>query len=263
MLSIQIGLIVEVVAMLSHAKQYAHERKHVQPPPHLDPELPESGGALLQSLLRLRDNLMECGLTVTAESLGRIAEGIASKKPVTRIAVDIGIFNQVLVDEFKAKGVFVLSDEQSKYNRTALELFGEKTCMSFPSIADDAEDAGKCLCFRRGTATVFHLMRIMEAGLRCIAQPLGIPYAPSWESYIKQINSRIEGKHKSKGVQWKKDQAFFRDVMGDLTNVKIAWRNPTMHIDRRYSPDEAEDVFRAVKTFMQRLSTRFHEGPRA
>lgn len=155
MLKIDIGLIAETVALLSHAKQYANERRDVQPPPYLDPNVAESGGRLLQTVNRLHDNLIECGLLVTAETVARISMGISAKKPVTDIAVDIGIFDRVLVDEFKAKGVFMLSDEQSKYNRTALELFGEDTCRRFPSICDDAEEAGRCLCFRRGTALFF------------------------------------------------------------------------------------------------------------
>jgi hypothetical protein len=60
-------------------------------------------------------------------------------------------------------------------------------------------------------------------------------------------------------VRWKRDEAFFRDIAGDLTVIKIAWRNPTMHIVRHYTNEEAEEVFRAVRTFMRRLATRFVE----
>ncbi len=49
------------------------------------------------------------------------------------------------------------------------------------------------------------------------------------------------------------------DIAGDLMTVKIAWRNPTMHIVRHYSAEEAEEVFRAVRTFMKRLAERFSE----
>ena len=44
---------------------------------------------------------------------------------------------------------------------------------------------------------VFHLMRVMEAGLKATAGSLGIPYAPSWESYLKQIGGKLE-------IEWKK-----------------------------------------------------------
>ena len=94
-----------------------------------------------------------------------------------------------------------------------------------------------------------------------MSSALGIPYAPSWESHLKQIEASITAKHKTKGIKWKRDEAYFRDISGDLMAVKIAWRNPTMHIFRHYDQDEAEDVFRAVRTFMNRLAQRFSEPP--
>lgn len=110
-----------------------------------------------------------------------------------------------------------------------------------------------------GTACVFHMMRVMEVGLKALAKALGIPYAPSWESYLRQIDNRISAKHKTKGIKWKRDEAMFRNLHGDLQAIKIAWRNPTMHIVRSYSPEEAEDVYRAVRTFMKHLSKKFSE----
>ncbi|MGA7789948.1 MAG: hypothetical protein WCA56_17500, partial [Xanthobacteraceae bacterium] len=83
---------------------------------------------------------------------------------------------------------------------------------------------------------------------------LDIPYAPSWESYLKQINDKIGQKHKEKSHEWKANEPLFRDLAGDLQTIKIAWRNPTMHIVRQYNPDEAEEIFRAVRGFMTRLS---------
>jgi hypothetical protein len=139
------------------------------------------------------------------------------------------------------------------------QLFGAEVADKFPSAIRDIEAAGKCVAYEMGTATVFHLMRIMEVGLKCLAKPLGIPYAPSWESYLKQIETKITAKHKSKGVKWKRDETFFRDILGSLQMIKIAWRNPTMHIVRSYAPEEAEEIFRAVRTFMKQLAEKFSE----
>ena len=142
---------------------------------------------------------------------------------------------------------------------TVRPLFGEQVESSFKSGIYDIEEAGKCLALARGTATVFHLMRVMELGLKSLGRALEIPYAPSWESYLSQISDRITAKHKTKTVEWKRDEAFFRDLAGDLQLVKLVWRNPTMHIVRNYSQDEAEEILRAVRSFMQRLSARFSE----
>jgi hypothetical protein len=116
------------------------------------------------------------------------------------------------------------------------------------------------LALGQGTACVMHLMRVMEAGLKALGMALKIPYAPSWESYLAQIQTRIGSKHKIKRVKWKRDESFFRDLSGDLISVKQAWRNPSMHIDRRYSKEEAEEIFKTVKTFMRKLAARMNEN---
>lgn len=138
-------------------------------------------------------------------------------------------------------------------------LMGKEVNDRFPKAIDDIEEAGKCLALGLGTACVMHTMRIMENGLSALANALGISYAPSWDSYLKQISDKIAEKHKNKTAKWKREQTFYRDLSGDLLTVKQAWRNPTMHIDRKYSAEEAEQIFNAAKSFMQRLAAHFTE----
>lgn len=136
------------------------------------------------------------------------------------------------------------------------QQFGETVEYRIPTAISDIEEAGKCLALDRGTAAVFHLMRVMEASLKELAKLLDIPYAPSWESYIKQINDKITAKHNSKSPKWKKSEHFFRDVLGDLQSVKMAWRNPTMHIVRHYNMEEAEEIFIAARRFVIRVAEK-------
>ena len=135
------------------------------------------------------------------------------------------------------------------------DLFGADVPIKFPNAIDDIEEAGKCLALDRGTAAVMHLMRVMECGLKGLALLLGIPYAPSWESYLKQIQAKISD-HQSKDAEWKRDEVFYRDISGDLMTIKQAWRNPTMHVGRKYSAEEAEEIFRSVRTLMKHLATK-------
>src|SRR5262249_36883249 len=53
--------------------------------------------------------------------------------------------------------------------KTSYSLFGEQSCNAFPSSIRDIEEAAKCLVVGRSTASVFHLMRVMEIGLRSLA----------------------------------------------------------------------------------------------
>jgi hypothetical protein len=158
-----------------------------------------------------------------------------------------------ILDEMETSIFLHVPREWAKYYQHS-ELFGPGVRDVFQDAAYDIEEAGKCLATARATACVFHLMRVMEVVLRHLSKRLGIPFAPSWESHIQQIPAKISQKHKTKGIQWKRDEPFFREVLGDIQAVKIAWRNPTMHVRSKYTVEEADDIFRAVRRVAQRLA---------
>jgi hypothetical protein len=62
--------------------------------------------------------------------------------------------------------------------------FGNAVWNAFPSAIDDSIEAGKCIALERYTAAVFHLMRVLEAGLKALAKALGAPRtgASAWET---------------------------------------------------------------------------------
>jgi hypothetical protein len=154
---------------------------------------------------------------------------------------------------------FLLVRPSAQRYYTDSSLFGEAVAAKFPSAISDIDNAGKCLALDQGTACVFHLMRVMEVGLRALGRALGIPYAPSWESYLTQINRQIGRDWREKEPEWKVDEAFYSAVAGDLLVVKTAWRNPTMHVRITYDGPKALEIFNAVRTFMQHLATKVQE----
>lgn len=138
-------------------------------------------------------------------------------------------------------------------------LFGSIARDVFPLAIYDADESGKCLALERTTACVFHLMRVMEVGLKSLSELAGIPYAPSWESYLKQISDLYKEKWEKKDPEWKRGEPFFVEAAGHLSSVKIAWRNPTMHVARNYSSEEAKEVFVSVRTFIRHLAAHLSE----
>ncbi|MBN8979786.1 MAG: hypothetical protein J0I29_00710, partial [Rhizobiales bacterium] len=143
-----------------------------------------------------------------------------------------------LLDELNER-LFLYVKPESVHFYNQPMLMGKDVNERFPQAIDDIEEAGKCLALGQGTACVLHTMRVLEVGLKALAKALGIPYAPSWESYLTQIATNIGKKHKDKTAKWKRDEKFYRDLSGDLLIVKQVWRNPTMHVDRKYSAEEA------------------------
>jgi hypothetical protein len=183
---------------------------------------------------------------------------VADKCPNSLIKDELESLHNIIEGELRSILFLQIRPDFARYYNEP-RLFGPDVADRFPSAIQDIEEGGKALACGLGTATVFHMMRTMEAGLKALGRSLQIPYAPSWESYLKQIESKISAKHKTKGVRWKKDEPYFKEILGDLQAIKIAWRNPTMHIVRQYSQDEAEDIFRAVRRFMIRLAERHSE----
>jgi hypothetical protein len=198
----------------------------------------------------------ELDLESVPPQIDRMTKSLAGKNyDIRHAAKDLETLRDRILDQLDSRFfLFVAANRLDYYIKP--ELFGEDVAIKFQAANDDIEEAGRCLALGQGTATVLHLMRVLEVGLKALAKMLKIPYAPSWESYLTQIQTKIAAKHKTKGVQWKRDEAFFRDLSGDLMTIKQAWRNPTMHVVRKYSAEEAEEIFRAVRRLMQQLATK-------
>ena len=186
----------------------------------------------------------------------RVVEAITAGEGPKAVGLKLKELRTRLKDELEATEFYYIHPIRLRFYKEPM-LMGKDVNDRFPKAIDDIEDAGKCIALGQGTASVMHTMRIMECGLKALANALGIPYAPSWEAYLKQISDKIGEKHKNKTAKWRRDEKFYRDLSGDLLTVKQAWRNPTMHVDRKYSVEEAEQIFTAAKHFMERLAKHF------
>lgn len=126
----------------------------------------------------------------------------------------------------------------------------------FHKTTFDIEEAAKCLALGRYTAAVFHLQRVMEFGLKTLAAKLGKPFdRNSWDAHLKDIEKELEARYKAAGTRTP-DEEFYSEAAAQIGHVKVAWRNPTMHIDRTYIEEIARDIWNAVKAFMRHLSTK-------
>src|SRR5690606_2199938 len=79
------------------------------------------------------------------------------------------------------------------------ELFGTEVATAFPSARQDIKDAGNCLALDLNTAAVFHLMRVMEVGVKAMARHLkvrikaGLDYVTLGEM-AKKIDAKLQSK---------------------------------------------------------------------
>jgi hypothetical protein len=129
----------------------------------------------------------------------------------------------------------------------------------FATAQYDMDEAAKCLAVGRGTAAVFHLMRVMETGLRAVHECLGISVAlvgnnRNWGSILNRVRDAIANKGK-----WP-EKDLFQEIYALLDSVKDAWRNPTLHVGEKKTTEEAEHIFAMVSGFMKKLASRMDES---
>ncbi|SRR6266566_618215 len=183
--------------------------------------------------------------------------------PKSELARDATDLHGRLVSDLRYTTCFALWGKTEELYR-AQTLFGELVATQFPSAATDIVEAGKCLAFDRATACVFHLMRVMEVGLRVLAGSLNDPRLdpkinPTWHNILKKGDEELQKPVAQRTPEWAAHDQFFSEAQAYLRAVQFAWRNPTMHVDIHYDPEKAGDVMQAVKAFMRHLASVLSE----
>jgi hypothetical protein len=204
------------------------------------------------------------GLMMSCKKSRRIRDALLSGARIPDIVQQFDELRSRVKDELDLVLTLVIPASDVQLYESSTSAFGDEAIQNFRAIRLEVEEAGKCLALSRGTACVFHLMRIMEVGLRALGQSLNDPKMdpktnPSWEAILKKADGELQKPYAQRSREWQTDQQFFADATANLRAVKDAWRNPTMHIDIHYDEEKARDVWNAVRAFMRHLATRLHE----
>jgi len=163
---------------------------------------------------------------------------------ISRIRDDLGAENFFHVDQ----------QDVSLYAQK--ELFGAKVSKKFAKSISDIENAGNCLALQQPTASVFHLMRVMENGVQRFGTKLKVkinPKTETWSKIMDHVNKEINnlpGKTEAE----KRRRMRYASAATYVNHVRLAWRNEVMHPKETYTREEAHDVFNASKAFMTYLA---------
>lgn len=158
--------------------------------------------------------------------------------------------------ELRARHVMALDTRHVEYFSDP-SPFGQQVEDAFPSAAFDIAEAAKCRALARWTASVMHLMRVLEAGLGALARHYDVPADSNWNQVLNQIEvkTREVGKktHGAGAEQWAAEAATH------LRFIKNAWRNHAMHPRQVYDEERAVAIFENSRAFMQHLSGNLAE----
>jgi hypothetical protein len=139
---------------------------------------------------------------------------------------------------------------------------------AFMSAVPDLEAAGNCYATDNDTASVFHLMRAVEHGLRAFAVAVGTPVGKlpfdyeSWENLINDANKEWVKTVDTWGKSAEQINArrFFKRIVADLTAFKDDVRNVTMHTRGDYDANGAMSVRNRVDEWFVVLASKSHDN---
>lgn len=164
-------------------------------------------------------------------------------------------------DALKERVVLVLDPSAARlYSECA---FDSKAQLKFFRAGFDMMEAQKCLALERYTACVYHLMKVLERGLRgIVAMVEGVVegkeegeawFAKNWTDVLDVLDREIEKSKKRRSSWFKEREQFLSELRLRMRAVRDAWRNPTMHLAGPYSEVEAREIFDLSKGLMRRI----------
>lgn len=214
---------------------------------------------------KLRASLEELGAEVTllaVDDLEVVTNGdLPTYESIRNVVDQIDI---TLKRELKTIRVLVVERNDRDLYDPKDPPFGVKFNPKFVGCAYDLEEAGKCLSLGRSTASAFHSLRILEAGVYALSRSLSIPDPikgadRTWGKMLNLIRDELENRWPAKSGRVSGDARVFDDIYGALAGMQNPYRNSTMHLADKYTPEEARHIYELVRGLMMRLTDRMNQ----
>jgi hypothetical protein len=193
----------------------------------------------------------------------RLISALEHEASTANIADKAHDFRVRLLDQSNSIFCLMLGTQDRDLYENALGEDGALIFMKFPSITYEIEEAAKCLALERATASVFHSIRSLEAAIRAMARCVGIADPTkgaerSWFKILDAIKGELDKRWQPSLIH-NSDGRIFGELYAALAAIQNPWRNSTMHLDQKYTLEEARHIFEMVTGFMKKLASRCDE----
>ncbi|SCX36160.1 hypothetical protein [Agrobacterium rosae] len=175
------------------------------------------------------------------------------------VVSEISILISAFQDEMEERLLFAFPPSSARYF-SGKPPFGDEVEEAFPAVSHDIVEAGRCLALSRWTATVMHLMRVLEAGLEALAKRFDVPAGENWNTVLNAIESKLREVRRK--VDGREQEQWAAEAGVHLRFIKNAWRNHAMHQLERYDAERAMHIFDNTRSFMQHLAKELSEPGR-
>lgn len=231
---------------------------------------PVASQAILDELPSIFDFAVKMDFKVAIGRLGTLKTGLEGGATCHNASQHLqNLMSELYWDLDGFKFLSLSSAESSLYASSPDELFGTNFCTRFPSVADEISEAAKCLGLQRGTASVFHLTRILEAAAKGIWESLvlcGLGSAKSapakgwgeWSAWASECIAQV--KWGTIGPPNADKESFYLDVNATMRAVYKAWRCPTSHFEKTYTMERATQIYDACRHLSQVVAEHLDES---
>lgn len=202
---------------------------------------------------RWEEECRRIGMPATAAGINRAREAFKVDGPLF-VRTRLDELRMILGAEAAALEMLALPPQSRNVEEEA--AFGVEVALRFPALTEDIADAAKCLAMGLGTATVFHLMRVMELAVQDLGRRLRIRIdvrGASWHTIAQHVERGIKTLPAQTAKQKERKESLALAV-AHLNAVRIAWRNQVMHPKATYTVDEARAIFAHVSLFTGSLA---------
>jgi hypothetical protein len=201
-------------------------------------------------------------LTASLDQYKRILDETVQEEPdIHTIIAGLKNFNTTLEDELRRRVFLYVSPEDLSFYKTP-EAFFPFTIKAYPNSRYDVAEAGRCFALGCYTASVYHAMGVVQAGLHALATDLGVKFSYSidlaeWGSVIGKIEDEIKPFREGPRTDEKdRKLSFYSGCASQFRYFKDAWRNHVAHMREEYDRDQAHSILLHVRDFMERMSQR-------
>lgn len=169
-------------------------------------------------------------------------------------------FYESLLAELQPKVFLLLAPDKATFYVEDSDAHAQQIAEAFghADIALDFAAASRCFALDEWTACVFHMMRVLELGLRWIAGRLEVASqeeieVAQWGKVIDLIQKRLRLMEKG-NVPRVEPFPLYQEVAAQLGNANWAWRRHVAHARAFYDERQARDIMTFVIIAMEKMA---------
>jgi hypothetical protein len=227
----------------------------------LDEKAIERGIKLLEEVQKTTRGI---GLQISADTTHELIEQLKKTSELLHrqnlqwLSDQVEGIEKLVRKELIQRDFFYVTPERVKYFPRINQppIFGDAVAGAFPGAAYDIQEAAMCMGLARPTAAAMHAVRALEPALLAVAREAGFsPKRDEWGGIIDEIEKRMDPKNQLY-IQDRTKREFLSPAAAQFRYFKDAWRNHAMHGREKFTEQEAERVYSAVRSFMMYLAEK-------